>query len=436
MGTINYDTVIIGGGIAGIQSALDLADKGMKVLIVEREPSIGGKMIQLSKVFPTLDCSSCITTPKMNEVMKHSNIDVWTLAEVSSYQKDSEGIFDVQILQKARFVDESCTACRHCEEVCPVELPSEFEMGLAPRRAIYIPFQTAMPQRAVLDLDNCIACGKCQAVCPGESIDYAMQDQLSSVKTRSVVLATGFDLTPLGEKKEWNADKIPNVISSLAMERIIAPNGPFQGIRRPSDGKIPMSIAFVQCAGSRDASLGRTYCSRVCCMYAIKQAMLIMGALPVVSVTIYYMDIRAFGKGYEQFYETAKAMGVEFVKAKVASIVEDKETQGLRLSIEEISGYGGKREEEHDLVVLSLGLQSHPNIRSTFTVEIDQTDGFLTSPDLKFNPTLTSQVGVFACGVATGPKDIVDSIVEGSAAAMQVMNYLGNKAEVVETVVH
>jgi heterodisulfide reductase subunit A len=425
MSTQYFDTLVIGGGIAGLQAAVDIADKGYKVLLIEKEASVGGKMIQLSKVFPTLDCSSCITTPKMNSAMTHENITVWELATLKQYKKIHEAEFEVEIERKTRYVTDACTACGNCEDVCPVEVPSEFEMGLAPRRAIYIPFQTAQPKKAVLDLEHCIACGKCYSVCPAHSIDYTLEDKVYSIKVASIVMSTGFELTPLGEKQEYNAEKFPNVISSMAMERILAPNGPFQGIRRPSDGSIPGNIAFIQCVGSRDASLNRTYCSRVCCMYAIKQAMLILGALPIVNVTIYYMDIRAFGKGYEQFYETAKAMGVEFVKAKVAKIEENKETEGnLDLYIEEISEYGGKRIVDHDMVVLSLGLTSHVCSTANIPVTVNTEDKFIESIDIKFNPVFTSIDGVFACGTAIGPKDIVDTIVEASATASKVGSYL------------
>ena len=421
-----FDVLVIGGGISGIQTALDVADKGYSTLIVEKEPSIGGKMIQLSKVFPTLDCASCITTPKMSSSVHHDNITVWTYSEVDNFEKTADGTFLVSVHKKSRFVTDACTGCRSCETACPVEVPSEFEMGLSSRKAIYIPFQTAIPQKAVLDLDNCIACGLCYSTCPANAIDFSLQDENVTIQVDSIVLATGFELTPLGEKKEWGSGQYTNVISSLAMERLLAPNGPYQGVRRPSDGKVPMRIAWIQCAGSRDASLGRTYCSRVCCMYAIKQAMLTMGSLPVVGTTIYYMDIRAFGKGYEQFYQNAKAMGVEFVKGKVGEIKEDPQSKNLTLVVEKIEEGGGKIEEEYDLVVLSLGLTTSICSTAGLPVEKDS-DGFIKSVELKLNPVRTSEDGIFGAGTAMGPKDIVDSIIEGSAAAVNVTTYLHNK---------
>ena len=420
-----YDVVIVGSGIAGMQSALDLAEKGHKVLIVEKRPSIGGKMIQLSKVFPTLDCSSCITTPIMNNVDHHENITTLVNSEiVESRKKLTKNTFELLIKKKATMVDnDKCTACGSCESVCPVEVPSEFDMGLSARKAIYIPFQTAIPQKAILDLDHCIACGACYKSCPGEAIDFSQVDQDIEIEAKSILLSTGFELTPLGEKKEYGSGKCENVISSLTMERILAPNGPFQGVRRPSDGKVPMRIAYVQCAGSRDQSLGRPYCSRICCMYAIKQSMLISGALPIVSVTIYNMDIRSFGKGYEQFYQNAKDMGVEFVKGKVAKIKEDPETKDLTLTVERIEEDGGLVQEEYDMVVLSLGVVPSENPTANIEMEMDD-DGFMKLESPIIRPQNTTVEGIFSAGMVTGPKDIVDSILDASSAAMGIDNYL------------
>jgi heterodisulfide reductase subunit A len=417
------DAVVIGAGIAGLQASLDLADQGFEVVLVEREPSIGGKMIGLSKVFPTLDCSSCITTPKMAAVAHHESITTLTYTEVESVSNHEDG-FEIELLRKPRFVDEdACTGCHLCEYACPVHVLDEFEQGLTARKAIYVPFANAIPQVALLDLDSCIACGRCAKVCPRECIDFAQEARRVTVRARAVILATGYEITPVAAKEEYGAGRFKNVISGLQMERLLAPHGPYGRVLRPSDGKMPDSIAYVQCAGSRDRTLGVPYCSRVCCMYAIKQAMLLSGALPLADITIYYMDIRAFGKGYEQFYQTAKVMGISFVKGKVAQIHE-KDNGSLTLRVEDMEGTGTVSEDDHDLVVLSVGMLPAWNPGPVLSVETDE-DGFISSPRAKTDPTVTTIGGVFAAGAATGPKDIVDSIAEAGAAAMKAAVFLG-----------
>ncbi len=411
------DAVVIGAGIAGMQASLDLADQGFKVVLVEREPSIGGKMIALSKVFPTLDCSSCITTPKMAAVAHHENITTMTYSEVESTAKRGDG-FEITVLRKPRFVDEqACTGCKLCEYSCPVLVPHEFEGGLTARKAIYVPFANAIPQVALLDLDSCIACGRCEKVCPPKAVDFTQQASRVNVHARAIIVATGYETTPVSAKAEYGQGRFKNVISGLQMERLLAPHGPYGGILRPSDGKVPDSIAYVQCAGSRDHTLGVPYCSRVCCMYAIKQAMLLSGAVPLADITIYYMDIRAFGKGYEQFYQTAKAMGINFIKGKVARIDED-DNGDLTLRVEHMEETGDVSEDKHDLVVLSVGMVPGWDPTAMVPIETDE-DGFVSSSKPKIDPTLTTVEGVFSAGAATGPKDIVDSIAEASAAAMK-----------------
>ena len=271
---------MVGGGIAGMQAALDLADQGFQVALVEREPSIGGKMITLSKVFPTLDCCSCITTPKMSAVAHHSNVRLLTCCELKSVEETDSGL-RASVLRKPRYVDAGrCTGCRKCEYECPVTFPSEFDRGLGAYRAIRVPFSTAVPQTAVLDIENCILCGKCEKVCAAGAVDFTQQSDVIDIRATTLILATGFELTPLGAKKEFGSG-LRNVIDPLMMERLLAPTGPYGRVLRPGDGKEPASIAYVQCAGSRDRTLGVEYCSRVCCMYAIKQAMLISGSLPL-----------------------------------------------------------------------------------------------------------------------------------------------------------
>jgi heterodisulfide reductase subunit A len=420
------DVLVVGAGIAGLQAALDLADRGYRVLVVEREPSIGGKMIALSKVFPTMDCSSCITTPRMSAVAHHDRITTWTYTDVDRIEPHGD-LFIAHLTRKARYVDEDlCIGCRLCEYACPVELPHEFEGNMGARRAAYIPFGTAIPQTALIDIDACVYCGKCEKACPTDAIAWDQEPVEVEVRAHAVVLATGYQTTPLDAKKEYGGGKAANVVSGLDMERLLAPNGPYGRVLRPSDGKIPDSVAYVQCAGSRDETLGVPYCSRVCCMYAIKQAMLLSGALPLADITVYYMDIRAFGKGYEQFYQTARAMGINFVKAKVARI-EEEQNGDLRLRVEMIEEDGRVAEPVHDLVVLSVGLRPGDDPRRFVGVDLDGY-GFVASPEPKLDATLTSLPGVVAAGTALGPKDIVDSIVEASAAATKVAVRLGAPA--------
>jgi heterodisulfide reductase subunit A len=393
------------------------------VALVERQPSIGGKMAALSKVFPTLDCCSCITTPKMSAVAHHENIEVLTYTEVD-WVDHFGGHFLAHVTLKPRYVDEdTCTGCRKCEYACPVDVPDVFQMGMTAHRAIRVPFSTAVPQKAVLDMDNCLLCGKCEAACPVEDcIDFGQEARAMVIEANAIVLATGFETTPRDAKAEYGAGAYPNVIDGLMMERLLAPTGPYLHVLRPSDGREPESIAYVQCAGSRDETVGVPYCSRVCCMYAVKQAMLLAGTLPLADITIYYMDIRTFGKGYEQFYQTAKAMGVEFVKGKVARITEDDERNPV-VRVEVIDAELKILERKHDLVVLSVGMVPAFDPTETYAVPTGN-DGFVeqTSPNL--SPTLTGRPGVFATGTAMGPMDIVDSIVLAGAAASEAAAYL------------
>ena len=419
---LNFDALVVGGGIAGLQAALDLADQDFKVAVVEKDASIGGKMIRLSKVFPTLDCASCITTPKMADAAHHDNITLFTYCNLNALKRNGNSV-TASVTQRPRYVDsDKCIGCRQCEYGCPVYVPDEEQGGFNMRKAIYIPFSNAIPQIALMDVENCSLCGKCAKVCPTNAVDYFQKPLAFLIRAQVAVLATGFNLTPINQKKEYGNGKVENVITSLQMERLLAPHGPYQRVIRPSDGKAPDSIAYVQCAGSRDKSLGISYCSRVCCMYAIKQAMLLSGSLALADITIYYMDIRAFGKGYEQFFQNAKAMGIEFVKAKVAKISQG-ENQYVQLRYEAEEEDGRLATRKHDLVVLSLGMVPEWNPAGTCAVSTDD-DAFIKSAMPKIAPTITHMEGVFVAGVAAGPKDIVDTIAEAGAAATEASIYL------------
>ncbi|HHV86023.1 MAG TPA: CoB--CoM heterodisulfide reductase iron-sulfur subunit A family protein [Petrimonas sp.] len=422
---LNYDALVVGGGIAGGEAALNLANTGYKVLLVEKDRSLGGKMILLSKVFPTLDCSACITTPKVSEIARHKNITIFTESEVTAIVKKSENNFTAQITKKPRYVRvEDCTACQLCEKACPVSVRDEYQFGLIGRKAAFIPFSIANPKAAAIDIENCTLCGACEKVCPTHCIDFTMETKYYELHAKTVVLATGFNLFDPLLIPRYGYGQYKNVITSMQMEREIAPTRPFNTILRPGDGKVPDRIAYVLCTGSRDATVGNPICSQICCMYSIKQAQLLMGALPMADVTIYYINIRSFGKGFEEFYQQAKGMGVNFVKGKIGKIAE-KENGDLILRYEDINE-GVVREAEHDMVVLSVGVKSNPTVGKIFgrgELKLDPFN-FVAQEDLLGSPSKTSIDGVFVAGTASAPMDIPDSILSAGSASSEAISYL------------
>jgi len=428
MKQMKYDALIIGAGIAGSETALNLANTGYNVLLVEKEHSVGGKMILLSKVFPTLDCAACITTPKISEISRHPNITILTGTTVSDIRKTDDNGFSAKVTQKPRYVHvEDCTSCQLCEKACPVSVRDQYQFGLVGRKAAHIPFSICSPKAAVIDIENCTLCGACERACPTNCIDFTMEEEQFDLQVKTVILATGFELFDPLKMPRYGYGVYKNVLTSMQMERQIAPTRPFNTILRPGDGKVPDRIAYVLCTGSRDATIGNPICSQICCMYSIKQAQLLMGALPMADVTIYYINIRSFGKGFEEFYQQAKGMGVNFVKGKIGKISE-KENGNLILRYEDIND-GKLKEAEHDLVVLSVGSLPNRGVDKMFTherLELDQFQ-FVGQSDVLASPAKTSINGVFVAGTVSGPMDIPDSILSAGSASSEAISYLIQK---------
>ena len=422
----SYDVLVVGAGLAGMEAAVDLGDMGFNVLLTDKEPSIGGHMYLLSKVFPSLDCASCISGTKMSTSSHHPNVRLLPYSDVKRVLKEGEGKFRVEILERPRYVDPAlCTSCGQCEEACPIIVPKELDFGLRGRKAVYIPFDTAVPKKAVVDIEHCIFCLQCERACPGGAIDFMQTPKEHVVRVGAVVLAVGFELFKPEEKKEYHFGEYANVLTSMQMDRLLGPTRPFNAIVRTSDGKEPQNIAYALCTGSRDRSLGNPRCSQVCCMYSMKQAQLIMGSLPAANVTLYYMDIRAYGKGFEEFYQQAKGMGVKVARGKVAKLRE-KENGDIEVYHEDTQGKGTLEKSTHDLVVLSVGLLPRPEIAKVFAnAELKLDDaGWIQLADEDESAVRTSIDGVFAAGCATGPKDIPDSALEAAAAASECSAYL------------
>ena len=416
---VDKKCLVIGGGVAGIQSALDLADMGFKTYMVERNPTIGGRMGQLDKTFPTLDCSMCILAPKMVDTSKHENIELITYAEVKEVD-GYIGNFTVKVEKKPRYVkEEDCTGCGQCQEVCPIEIPNYYDEGVGMVRAAYIPFPQAVPLCATIDKNYCIDCGLCETVCGPEAIDRNMEPEEIELHVGTIIAATGYDPYDPTEKYEYGYGRYTNVITAMEIERMINASGPTGGhVQKPSDGKEPKRVAFIHCVGSRDEQIGKSYCSRVCCMYSMKNAQLCIDHEPDTEVTCYYMDIRSFGKGFEEFYKTSQEKyGIEFIRGRPAEILENDD---LTLTVRAEDTLLGKvTEYTYDLVVLSVGLEppkGSNELRQTLGLS-RTTDGFYMEAHPKLRPVDTLTDGVYIAGVAQGPKDIPDAVAQGSAAA-------------------
>ena len=424
--------LVIGGGIAGIQTALDIAEAGYKVDIVEKTPSIGGRMSQLDKTFPTLDCSACILTPKMVEAAAHENITIYTYSEVEKVT-GFVGDFHVEIRKKARSVDMSkCTGCGVCQEKCPSKkAPNEFNRGLDKRSAIYTPFAQAIPNVPVIDREHCIKfktgkCGVCAKVCQAGAIDYEQKDEIITENYGAIVVATGFDTIKLDKYDEYAYNQSPDVITSLELERIMNAAGPTKGhLERMSDHRAPKSMVFIQCVGSRCAdNRGKSYCSKICCMYTAKHAMLIRDKYPDVDVTVFYIDVRTPGKNFDEFYRRAvEEYGVHYIKGQVGKVAP----QGDKLLVQGVDLLDNKRIlMETEMVVLATAIEPNPDVRkiaTMLTASID-TNNFLTESHAKLRPVESPTAGIFLSGVCQGPKDIPETVAQAGAAAVKVVGLL------------
>ena len=415
--------MVVGGGIAGIQVSLDLAEMGVEVFLVERDPSIGGRMAQLDKTFPTNDCAMCILSPKLVEVGGHPNIQIIANADLQSVEGEP-GNFRAKVLRRARYVDEArCTGCGVCMSKCPVRISDPYNKGLSKTKCIHIPFPQAVPAVPLISREHCIyfqkgKCRICEKFCEEKVIDFQQQDTLLEVEVGSIVLAMGSQEFDAKLKGEYSYGTSPNVLTSIEFERLLSASGPTQGhVLRPSDQKEPKRLAFLQCVGSRDAQAGHPFCSAICCMQAAKDAVILAEHLPEVDVTIFNMDIRAQGKDFDKFITRAQEeYGAKLVRARVSSVEINPANDNLRIRYDHL-GDGALREDEFDMVVLSAGIHS-----SAATLHLAEKLGVATNESGfidgdRFDPVLTSRSGVFVCGTLTGPRDIPETVMQASGAA-------------------
>jgi heterodisulfide reductase subunit A len=450
--------LVIGAGIAGIQAALDIANSGYEVVLVDKEPSVGGHMAQLSETFPTLDCSQCIMTPRTVEVGHHENIRLYTYSQVESVTRDvrepqsndeATGNFNVRIRRQAAYVDwDLCTGCGVCQEKCPFKVESDFERGIGPRKVIYTLSPQAVPNKPVIDADNCRylqskwdieagrvpavdkkgrpakpKCGACAKFCPTDAIVWDQEDEIFEEKVGAIIVATGYDLFPQTRLKEYGGGQVPDVIDGLAFERLLAASGPTTGkVLRPSDGQEPKEVVFVQCSGSRDPERGMAYCSKICCMYSAKQAILYKHRVPDGQAYVFYIDVRAGGKGYEEFLNRAQEEdGVVYLRGKVSKLFREdgkvivKGADTLSNRVIEIAA---------DLVVLATAIVPRAGSKQVAEMLGLTTDefGYFDARNEELSPMESGVPGVFLAGMALGPKDIPETVAQASGAAAKVLS--------------
>ena len=429
---VERKALVIGGGISGIQAAIDIGLAGYKVVLVERTPSIGGRMAQFDKTFPTLDCAACILTPKMVEAARNPNVTIHTFSEVEEVS-GYVGNFEVKIRKRARSVDmDACNGCGLCYQKCPVKILSEFDEQLGTRRAIYVPFPQAVPNVPVIDRKHCIwfekgKCGACKKLCPRDAVDFDQEDEIIEEKFGAVVVATGFQLFDHTTYGEYGYGKIKDIITSLQFERMLSPSGPSEGhVYRPSDGKTPKKVVFLSCIGSRDPAKGMEYCSRLCCMYIAKQALLLRDHHPDTEAYVFYIDIRAAGKNYEEFVRRVQVdYQVNYIRGRVSAMSE----RDGNVIVRGMDTLTTKQFEiDADLVVLGAGLVAQPDavrVAQMLNIPYDK-NRFFTEAHPKLRPVEVVSSGVFLTGACQAPKDIPDSVATASAASVKVCGLFAN----------
>jgi heterodisulfide reductase subunit A len=420
--------LVVGGGIGGMQAALDLAASGIKVYLVEKAPAIGGIMSQLDKTFPTNDCAMCTMAPRLVEIGKHKDVEIITLSEVVSVEGEP-GNFAVKVKKRPRYVDEEkCTGCGTCVTKCPKKVPNPYNVGLDSGRAVNILYPQAVPNKAYIDRAHCLyfkhgKCRKCEKACEAHAIDFDQEDETVELKAGAIILSPGYEIFDARIKEEYGFGRYPNVVTSLAFERILSPSGPYSGkVLRPSDEKPPERIAFIQCVGSRDSE--RDFCSSVCCMYATKEAIIAKEHTEGLECDIFFMDIRAFSKGFEEYYLRAKKLGVNYIRCRVPSVEEVSETGNLKIKY--LTEDEKEASREYDMVILSVGMQPPGNVKAIserFDIGLNEFNFCKTSP---FKPVETTRDGIYVAGPFSEPKDIPETVMQASGAASKALSLLNN----------